>query len=209
MFLLLSIPIGLLIGALFGGKVKNALSVTFSGGYLLALALFLQIFLFSGFGQAAHLPSGLRASVHVASYGLLLVFFARNLRITGMLVICFGMLMNLVAIIANGGFMPTTANTLVKAGFSLTGHTAQDITYNNVIAGDSPLIALGDVFTIPKGWPLSNAFSAGDVVVAFGSVLLVATAMSPRSSHNNRSKWAVAKQEDGGIELQERLLRRR
>jgi hypothetical protein len=38
---------------------------------------------------------------------------------------------------------------------------------------DPRLAFLGDVFAIPRGWPLANVFSVGDVLIAVGVVVAV------------------------------------
>jgi hypothetical protein len=38
---------------------------------------------------------------------------------------------------------------------------------------DPRLAFLGDVFAIPRGWPLANVFSVGDVLIAVGAVVAV------------------------------------
>ena len=57
---------------------------------------------------------------------------------------------------------------------------------NSVLAGaDAPLLFLGDIFVLPRPFPLANVFSIGDVLIAEGLArryVCGATGCSPRGS---------------------------
>jgi hypothetical protein len=78
-------------------------------------------------------------------------------------VISAGGLLNLIAIAANGGVMPASESAMRRAGL-LSG---TDFTNSGVVE-HARVAWLGDVFSIPASWPLSNVFSVGDVVVVLG-----------------------------------------
>src|SRR5205807_2632099 len=74
------------------------------------------------------------------------------------------------AITVNGGVMPASPHALGAAGLP----TGTSQTFINSMALPAPRLAfLGDIFAIPKGWPLSNVFSAGDICVALGSAVAI------------------------------------
>jgi hypothetical protein len=44
---------------------------------------------------------------------------------------------------------------------------------NSAVLPDPRLAFLGDVFAIPRSWPLANVFSVGDVLIAVGAAAAV------------------------------------
>ncbi|MCL5292665.1 MAG: DUF5317 domain-containing protein [Actinobacteria bacterium] len=209
MFVLLSIPAGLLIGYLTGGKIGKSPNVDVRGVWLPLSALTLQVLLFASFSPVAHLSPYLKAIFHLVSYLLLLVFLAFNLKITGVAIIGLGMVLNLIAILANGGFMPTTARALALAGLKADGHReSQGALYNNVVTDNPRLLVLGDIFAIPKGMPMSNVFSIGDLIIGLGATIAVASAFSREASVKGAGV-EFAPSAPARIESKERLLRGR
>jgi hypothetical protein len=65
--------------------------------------------------------------------------------------------------------MPASAAALHRAGIiETTDHFA-----NSTPVGHAHLQILGDVLAIPKGWPLANVFSIGDIVIVIGAVVTI------------------------------------
>jgi hypothetical protein len=92
-------------------------------------------------------------------------------------------MLNLLAIVANGGFMPVSPDTLARLhpGTSPdqweTGHHS----YSKGITLARPetlLWQLSDTFVIPPPFPFPAAFSLGDVFIAGGVFLLLQTALA-------------------------------
>jgi hypothetical protein len=68
--------------------------------------------------------------------------------------------------------MPTSRGALQQAGIPFRPtHGFR----NSVYVPHAKLQFLGDVFAIPKGWPLANVFSIGDLLVVVGAFVLVHT----------------------------------
>ena len=111
----------------------------------------------------------------MASYALLLAFVALNARRLSVVLVGVGTLLNAIAIVANGGYMPASTRALEVAGVVTEGPT-----YNNsVVAGEGAhLLMLGDVMAVPSSFPVfSNVFSIGDVLIAVGVAMLLASGM--------------------------------
>lgn len=125
-----------------------------------------------------------RRILFVASYVLLLVFVAANVRRPGIAVIGAGLLLNFCAIVANGGLMAITAETLLATGDlpddSVVGEWlpgSKDVLLDR---GDVHLWALTDRLTWDPVAPVFRAFSIGDVAIVAGLVLTVADLLLPR-----------------------------
>jgi Family of unknown function (DUF5317) len=96
---------------------------------------------------------------------------------------------NLVAIVANGGFMPANPAALASIGHATSGG------YSNDIVSSSPaLVPLTDQFALPRWLPLANVFSIGDVLIAIGIAIVIVAAMRsdraspPRPAENGREQ---------------------
>jgi uncharacterized protein DUF5317 len=111
-------------------------------------------------------PDGFHEAVHLASYALLGAFAWINRRIPGVPLIILGGLLNLVAIVANGGVMPADPD--------LALHAAGDGGFVNSGAVENPrLLFLGDVLATPDSLPFYNVYSVGDVTIVLGVLVLL------------------------------------
>lgn len=164
------LALGILIGAISGGRILRLADLHLRWGWVGLAAIGLQVVLFSTpMGQAI----GWLAPVgYVASTAAVLSAVLVNLRTPGMPLIAGGAVSNLAAVVANGGYMPSTASALALAG------RGDEAGYTNSVVVAHPVLApFTDVFAIPVGVPLSNVFSVGDVLIAAGLAVLVATVM--------------------------------
>ena len=125
--------------------------------WLVWLSIGLQVAIISVFT----LPRWLGQPLHLSTYALSAAFLWSNRHLPGAWILALGTALNLVAIVANGGTMPASASAFRSAGLANAGTQFEN---SNVVHG-ARLQWLGDVFAIPKGWPLANVFSVGDVVV--------------------------------------------
>ncbi len=154
--------------------------IRFGGVAILALGLQLLV-IYAGLGDLAFL----RRVIFVVSYFLLVAFVAANWRRLGIAVIGLGLLLNLAAIVSNGGLMPVTPETLERAGLSeriaeleegAPIPLSKDILLER---GDTRLRALTDilVWNNPTG---VNAFSIGDLIIGAGLVVTLGELLLPR-----------------------------
>jgi hypothetical protein len=101
----------------------------------------------------------------LCSYALFMLGAGGNLRLPGVPLIGAGMLLNLSAILANGGHMPALPAALRAAGLHFT-HS------RNSTALPSPnLYWLVDRWAAPSWVPWANVFSIGDVLIAAGGLV--------------------------------------
>lgn len=162
----LSIPV-------FGGSFTELTRVPVRGTWLIVFGFGIQFVVISIAPEMSHAAA---VSIHLASYACAVVFCAMNWNIRWMPVVGLGGGLNLVAIAANGGEMPASAWATRVAGIvEQPGKFA-----NSTVVEHPRLLFLGDVFAIPKSWPLSNVFSAGDLLLVIGCVLVLHAASGAR-----------------------------
>jgi hypothetical protein len=172
MFLLPAVLVGVLLGYALGGRLSRLADVRLRAPWLFYLAIALQLAAFPSLLMPLQAPERVATALSIASYAALLAVFLLNLRLAGMPVAGAGMMLNMIAILANGGHMPALPSAMRHAGLTYTG------VHNNSIAEASPRLAwLVDRWAAPKWEPFANVFSVGDVLIAVGVLVLVAGAM--------------------------------
>ena len=184
MFILYAIVAGLLIGLVTGGSPSRLGDLRFRWGPLIAAGLAVQLLLFSSALGNALGPAA--PVVYVASNALVLVAVGRNLAIPGMVLVLLGGLSNLLAIVANGGYMPVSHDALVAIG-----RGAREGYSNNVQSDQVLLWPLTDLFAMPAWVPMANIFSVGDVLIGIGAAIAVVAAMHGRGPLRERSTPAA------------------
>jgi hypothetical protein len=123
------------------------------------------------------LPATLAEGLHLVSYALAVAFLVVNRRVAGLWILSLGGGLNLLAIAANHGVMPATTAALRRAGREVV---TEGFSNSNAVA-HARLPFLGDVFAVPKGVPLANVFSVGDVLLVVGiGVILHAASRTPK-----------------------------
>lgn len=173
--MLWAIPAGLVLGALAGGRLEGLSALGFRWAPLAVGGLIVQIVLFSEAGN--RLAGPFAPAIYVLSTLAVFLAVARNGRLVGMPIVAAGALSNLLAITANGGFMPADPGALEMAGFGGPGtHT------NSVVLVHPALQPLTDIYALPAGIPLANVFSVGDVLIGVGIVVVIFAAMRRSAS---------------------------
>ena len=172
MFIVFAIPIGLVAGWLLGGRLDELAETRLRLVPLAIAALLVQFVLFSPVGGS--IPDGLSRVAYVASTALVVAVVLANIRLPGLPLVAVGAAANLIAIIANGGAMPADPAALAAAGIELDGPS------NSVVVAEPAVRPLTDIFALPRGLPLANVFSVGDVLIALGIAIAIAALMRRR-----------------------------
>lgn len=170
MFILYAVPLGLVVGALLGGRVGGLGMIRFRWAGLALFGFAAQVVLFSDPVTAR--VGDLGPPLYVASTALVFVAVLRNLAIRGMPLVAAGAASNLAAIVANGGYMPTGASAAAEFGRS-----APEAYSNSAIVASPALAPLTDVIPLPQWLPFANIVSVGDILIAAGIVVVIAAAM--------------------------------
>jgi hypothetical protein len=175
MFLLPTVPIGILLGLLLGGRLGRLAYVRVSKPWLFYLALALQIAAFPSLFMPWRVGTQAATVLSIASYGCLVAAAFANRRLFGMPIAAAGMLLNLAAILANGGHMPALPSAMRHGGLDFSG------VHNNSVREASPNLAwFVDRWAAPGWVPFGNIFSLGDVLIAVGAIVAIAAAMGAR-----------------------------
>lgn len=169
MFILYAIPIGIVAGYLLGGHLGRLAELRLRWVPIALLGTLIQVVLFtdafgSPFGEAS-------PAVYVVSNLLVFATVLRNMRVPGMALAAVGAASNLLAIIANRGYMPADPEALASVGLGGPGYT------NSVILTDPAFPFLTDLFAMPAWMPAANIFSVGDVLLGAGVAMTIALAM--------------------------------
>ena len=120
----------------------------------------------------------------IASMTLLLVFCWVNRRLSGVRLLALGLAINLLVIVANGGFMPIspqTASRLVLPETLARFVIGDRFGYKDILLlpVQTRLIWLSDFLLPPEGFPYQVAFSLGDLFVAAGAFWLMVAQGKP------------------------------
>jgi hypothetical protein len=159
-------------------SVEQIIAIPLCSAWLALLALVLQ-------WPLLRAPSGWPQQVPVQqiffllSHLLLLAFVWRNRRLAGMRLMGLGLLLNLVVIVVNGGWMPITPETLVRINpGSAPVNWPPGLHYGYskdliLLRQETILWVLSDIIVLPPPFPWPAAFSLGDLIVAAGIVWLL------------------------------------
>jgi len=169
-FIIYAVVLGLVAGALTGGRFERLGNLRFRWSWLALAGFAAQVVLFSG--AVDDRLGGWGPALYVGSTAIVLIAVLANLAIPGLPLVALGAASNLAAIVANGGYMPTDPAANATAGIEPDGG------FSNSVVSDAPALRpLTDIFAIPEGVPLANVFSIGDVLIAVGIAIAIAVSM--------------------------------
>jgi hypothetical protein len=179
-FILYAVLAGLVIGLVSGGSVARLGNLRFSWAPLIVVGMVVQLLLFStslgdALGPAAPL-------VYVASNLAVLVAVWKNRSIPGLPLVLVGGAANLLAICANGGYMPVSS-----AAMTALGRGAPDGYVNSRFVDGAVLGPLTDQFAMPAWMPMANIFSVGDVLIGVGVAIAIVAVTRGRAPMVDRT----------------------
>jgi len=160
------------VGFLRGGGLANLDSVNLRGIWIVFIALIIQILIFPLFSEHAIVTVG-TSYLHLFSYLLLAVFVVINIKVWELSLMGVGMLLNFLVIALNHGYMPTSVTSLQGAGQqAIADCLLNSGTYGNVIKMTSSTVLnfFGDWLYLPSFFPMSSAFSLGDLLISVGLI---------------------------------------
>ena len=184
MFILYPVLVALVVGLLTGGSALRLGSLRLAWAPLIVLGMVVQLLLFSS--PVGNALGVLAPIAYVLSNVAVLVAVAANFAIPGLQLVLAGGVSNLLAIVANGGYMPVSPDTLAAMG------RLPKVDYSNSAPRDAVALApLTDLFAMPAWVPLANVFSVGDLLVGLGAAVAVFAAMHGRGPLVREAPGAV------------------
>ena len=164
--------IGLVIAWALGARLSMLSELRFRGDVLVFASLTVQLAVFTPL--RAEVPDAWVVPLHLLSYALIVGFFLLNLRVPGFWLVGFGVISNLIVIVANRGRMPVSLETWRATGGDVGLLIRKGFDDNNVLAGPGTHFSwLGDVFALPSSVPFAAAVSVGDIAIVLGMVAFV------------------------------------
>jgi MFS family permease len=165
------ILLGLILGLVAGGSITNLAAVRLRWIGILFLAVVVRFGTEAAIGAHVEVVQTLRLPLFGLSFGLLLSGLWVNRSNPGLSLAFVGILLNTIAVVANGGYMPIWRPALVQAGF------APDAIFSpfHIIPTSDALNAafllragpLGDILPIPLPF-IRNVASIGDLFLSAG-----------------------------------------
>jgi hypothetical protein len=169
-FILYAVVIGLAIGVLLGGRPLALGEIRIRWWPLILVGFVTQVALFSD--QVSGVIGDAGPPLYVGSTLMVGAAVLRNLTIPGMPIIVAGAVCNMTAILANGGYMPATAEALAAIG---KGNPT--VYSNSALVAEPAFPWLIDRFVLPPWLPFTNVFSIGDVILGVGVAWLIVATM--------------------------------
>jgi hypothetical protein len=177
MALALPFLVALAVAPLLGGRWSRLARVRLRGLGLFYVAIALQVAAFPAGRLPWRTPDGVGVALWLVSYALFTVALGANFRnVPGIPLVGAGLVLNVAAIVANGGHMPALPSALRAAGL----HFEQS--RNSVALAHPNLAWLVDRWAAPGWVPHGNVFSVGDVLIMAGSVVFALAATGALTS---------------------------
>lgn len=165
--LILTVMTTLVVLVLRGGSLRHLGELRLRYPVLAFLSLAIQLVIFPPNGSAPPFPEWTTV-LYAVSMLLIGIWTILNRHIPGIVLVGIGLVCNLVAILANGGYMPVDPDIARVAG--LQRDTPETALQFNSIARDTNvhLWILTDILPVPAGLPFHNVYSIGDVLLTCG-----------------------------------------
>ena len=163
------ILLGLVLGLLAGGKLRNLAEIHLRWAWLLVVAVILRFATEVALGAHIDVVETLRLPLLAGAFAILLVALWVNRSYPGLSLAFLGVLSNTLVILVNGGFMPIWSPALTAAGLSEADVTRS---FHVVVDAAAPdflgrLLILGDVIPAPISF-IRNVYSLGDLFLTLG-----------------------------------------
>ena len=170
---------------LAGGRLGRLADLRVRAVWTVVAAMALQVVIIEVVQRA--IPQAVASALHLVSYALAVWFVIANRRIRGLWIVALGGALNLVAITLNHGVMPASPEAARTAGIVKSA----DQFDNSAPTPGARVWFLGDVFAVPKRYPMANVFSGGDVILVIGFGVVLHAACDSRLSARRRATVAA------------------
>jgi hypothetical protein len=191
MFVLYGLLVGLIIGRVLGGEFARLAHARLRWSLAVVGAMLVQLAILGPLAPMIEPGAPVAVLAFVASGALGLAAAVANIRQPGVAVLSVGAGLNLLAIVANGGVMPASRQALEVFGWS-----GRHDGFSNSAERLAPAFTwLTDIFALPRWLPFANVFSVGDILIAIGCGVFIASwmlDMAPPPQGQRRASAAEA-----------------
>lgn len=168
---LAALLIGIVIGLLLKGNIKNIDVEKIKSPYLAIVAFSIEFILFTLVRKGLLSRGYITYLLYLTQYILILVFIYKNRTDYAFLVIGVGIILNALSIFLNGGAMPVSPDAMVKAGIVSSINEIKETMASSeglyVLRNSNTLLPfLGDV--IPLKHFRHYVISIGDIFISIG-----------------------------------------
>ncbi len=183
MILLPAALAGLIVALLRGGTVRGLASLPVRGRAVVLAAFLMQLPLLYFPAEKASSHLNLERYLLLLSYLLILVIVWKNRKLSGFRALGLGLLLNLMVMMANGGFMPIQPRVLEDFGHQHMVHKMESgyrvLRSKNILLTreEARLWILSDVLVLDPPLLPPRALSPGDLLIAVGAFVFIQSAM--------------------------------
>jgi hypothetical protein len=167
-----SLLIGIIIGYLFKGKLRNIDTDSIRLIYLIPISFLIEAILVLAIREGILNRGILTFIINLIMYSILFAFVYANRKNKGIIIIGIGFLFNALVIFLNGGAMPVSPAAAEIVG--LTEEMSSQGLYRAVDIS-TRLVYLGDI--IPIKYPSAYVVSIGDLISAIGIIVFIVSGM--------------------------------
>lgn len=175
--------IGLIVGWLRNGKIKNLSRIPLPGWPLILIAVLIQALIWIDFSRSIYLLSSAHSILYTFSFVILVIFFFLQGKKAGFLIVGLGILLNLLVITANQGKMPVDT-TKMPAEVAEELAAGEKSPFHTAITDETWLAFLGDTISLP--YKKNRLLSFGDIFIAAGIIIIVQQGMQGKK---RRKRW--------------------
>lgn len=170
-----SLGSSLLVGKARGGKFSNISSGEIRGWYFIGASFLVEFSAVYLASKGIKLIIDAIPFIHLLSYILLFCGLFMNCDKYPFWIITAGVFLNFIVIMANGGQMPVSIETMEAIGIAENAAAiirGRIVTHTPIVA-DTKLKFLADILSLPKFYPRPKVYSIGDVFMAVGVFIYV------------------------------------
>ncbi|MFB5195088.1 DUF5317 domain-containing protein [Neobacillus sp. KR4-4] len=162
------IIISFLVGFLRKGNLRALGKLKLKWGWIFPLLLVVELTVFM-FQNDSKFLGQISGSIYIVVYVLGLLFLYMNRKNRGFILILFGVFLNFLVMVINGGRMPVSveAATVLDPVYI---ETLKDSLYakHTMLTSSTHLGFLGDVIPISAPYPRTQIISIGDIIMNIG-----------------------------------------
>ncbi|WP_144550220.1 DUF5317 domain-containing protein [Bacillus sp. X1(2014)] len=167
------IIISFIVGFLRKGNLRALAKLKLKWGWIFPLLLVVELAVFM-FQNDSKFLGQISGSIYIVVYVLGLLFLFMNRKNPGFILILFGVFLNFLVMMMNGGRMPVSlvAASILDPGY-LDVLKEQLYAKHTSLTESTKLGFLGDIIPITDPYPRTQIISIGDVVMNIGAFLFI------------------------------------